>query len=208
MDQIVQDVLGFIRANREWAGPIAFAVAFVESLAFISLAMPSTLLFVGLGALAAGGHIDIWACGFGAAFGAIAGDAISYWIGLAFKEKVAKVWPFSRQPHLLAQGRAFFLKHGGKSVFIGRFLGPLRATVPIVAGMMNMPQWRFQFANVASAFPWVAVWIAPGAFLGYALSEYMTWALGGVFVFGLAAGWLVFEWLRRKAKADGRPPPG
>jgi membrane protein DedA with SNARE-associated domain len=47
-------------------------------------------------------------------------------------------------------------------IFIGRFSGPLRASVPLVAGIFEMPYWRFQFANVTSALVWAAVLLKLG----------------------------------------------
>jgi membrane protein DedA with SNARE-associated domain len=48
-------------------------------------------------------------------------------------------------------------------VFGGRFVGPLRAAVPLAAGACQMPQARFQLANWTSAPIWAAVTLAPGA---------------------------------------------
>ncbi|MBV8752608.1 MAG: DedA family protein, partial [Hyphomicrobiales bacterium] len=52
-------------------------------------------------------------------------------------------------------------------VVIGRFFGPLRAAVPLVAGIFNMAYWPFQFANFASAFLWAAVLLELGDFGGH-----------------------------------------
>ena len=52
------------------------------------------------------------------------------------------------------------------AIFIGRFFGPLRASVPLVAGIFAMPYWRFQFANFTSAFVWAAVLLLLGDIIG------------------------------------------
>ena len=70
--------------------------------------------------------------------------------------------PFSTHPNLLARGEAFIQKWGALAIFIGRFSGPLRASVPIVAGMLGMPQKTFQIANFTSALVWVAVLLELG----------------------------------------------
>lgn len=57
------------------------------------------------------------------------------------------------------------------AIFIGRFSGPLRASVPLVAGMVGMSQWKFQVANVVSAFIWAGALLIPGNVLG----RYLTW---------------------------------
>ena len=66
------------------------------------------------------------------------------------------IWPLSRHPELIPKGEAFIKKWGALGIFIGRFSGPLRASVPLVAGIFEMPFWRFQFANFISAFVWCA----------------------------------------------------
>jgi membrane protein DedA with SNARE-associated domain len=53
-------------------------------------------------------------------------------------------------------------------IFIGRFFGPLRASVPLVAGVFRMPYWKFQFANFTSAFVWAAVLLLLGDVIGTA----------------------------------------
>ena len=68
----------------------------------------------------------------------------------------------SRHPELIPKGEAFMKKWGVAGIFIGRFFGPLRASVPLVAGIFAMPFWRFQIANFASAFVWAAVLLTLG----------------------------------------------
>ena len=73
-------------------------------------------------------------------------------------------WPFSTRPHLITQAEEFFETYGAFGVFLGHFFGPVRAVIPVVAGMFNMPQLPFQIANILSAFTWAVGVIAP-AFL-------------------------------------------
>ena len=76
------------------------------------------------------------------------------------------MWPLSRHPDLIPRGEAFVKKWGVLGIVIGRFFGPLRAAVPLVAGIFEMPFWRFQIANFGSAFLWAAVLIALGGGVG------------------------------------------
>ena len=99
----------------------------------------------------------------GLAIGAALGDWLSYWLGFVFKDQIAHCWPLSRHPDLLPKGEAFVRRFGVLAIAIGRFFGPLRASVPLVAGIFMMPWWHFQIANFASAFLWAAVLLAPGA---------------------------------------------
>jgi len=74
------------------------------------------------------------------------------------------VWPLSRHPQMVERGHSFFMRWGAWGIFIGRFFGPLRAVVPLIAGIFAMPQFLFQMANIASAMVWAFVLLAPGAF--------------------------------------------
>lgn len=166
MDQIIEDVLRFISANRLVAGPVIFGLAFAESMAFLSLLVPFTAMIVGAGALVGSGALDAWIVIPWGIAGAAFGDSVSYWIGLYFKERVPRMWPFRDRPEQLERGYEFFRRWGVLSVFIGRFFGPLRAVVPIVAGMMKMTQWKFQVTNVVSAVVWLPMLLVPGAVAG------------------------------------------
>ncbi|HRD75213.1 MAG TPA: DedA family protein, partial [Hyphomicrobiaceae bacterium] len=90
------------------------------------------------------------------------GYALSYWIGLYYKERVKTIWPFSSNPVLLTKGQQFFDKWGAFGVFLGHFFGPVRAVIPVVAGMCAMRQLPFQIANISSAFLWAVGVMAPG----------------------------------------------
>ena len=85
-------------------------------------------------------------------------------ISLCFKGSIARVWPLSSHPSLIPRGEAFVRRWGALAVAIGRFFGPLRAAVPLVAGIFAMPYWPFQIANFASAFLWAAVLLKLGDF--------------------------------------------
>jgi membrane protein DedA with SNARE-associated domain len=94
--------------------------------------------------------------------GAALGDWLSYWIGAKFQHSLRNVWPFTTHPDLLPRGEAFIKRWGVLAIYIARFSGPLRASVPIVAGIFGMPYWSFQIANFTSAFLWAAVLLKLG----------------------------------------------
>jgi membrane protein DedA with SNARE-associated domain len=99
---------------------------------------------------------------------------VSYWIGQVLGPRVNHIWPLSRHPQLIPKGEAFVNKWGALAIFIARFSGPLRASVPIVAGIFHMPFWRFQAANFSSAFVWAAVLLL----LGDVTSKAVQWIWG------------------------------
>jgi len=166
LDQIVT----YIGDNPSLAGFICFAAAMGEALFIIGLFVPSTVVLVGAGTLIGLGKLDGWTVFIWTTLGAIAGDAISYWVGYVYKDKLRKIWPLSRYTIIMDRGEAFFEKHGGKSVFIGRFVPGVKSVVPGIAGMVGMNAWRFTFVNVTSAIAWTATHIAPGILAGSALA--------------------------------------
>jgi len=205
MDQWIESVLRFIAENRLWAGPVVFALAFAESMAFLSLLVPFTAMIIGAGTLLCGNTLDPWVVIPWGIAGAASGDAVSYWIGRYFKDRIPRIWPFKGNPDMLERGYRFFERWGILAVFIGRFFGPLRAIVPIVAGMMNMRQVRFQLANVGSAIIWLPAVMAPGFLACTILKDVANLSekvFVYVFLFFLGASLIgaVFVWVRGRMK--------
>jgi membrane protein DedA with SNARE-associated domain len=174
IEEYFQQTVEFVRSHQNWAGPVVFALAFGESLAFISLLIPAWGALVAIGALIGPSGIDFWPVWIGASLGAALGDWLSYWIGRKFEHTVQHMWPLSRHPELIPRGEAFVRRWGVAAIFIGRFFGPLRASVPLVAGIFEMPYWRFQLANFSSAFVWAAVLLT----LGDIVSKGIAWVWG------------------------------
>jgi membrane protein DedA with SNARE-associated domain len=170
-EDVVNSIVAVVRDHAAWAPPIVFVLAFAESLAFISLLVPAWGVLVAIGALSAAGHLNLWAVWIASSLGAACGDWLSYWIGRKLEYSVAHMWPLSRHPDLIPRGERFVKRWGVLGIFIGRFFGPLRAVVPLIAGIFEMPWWRFQVANFTSAF----VWAAELLFLGGAASHIAAW---------------------------------
>jgi membrane protein DedA with SNARE-associated domain len=139
-----------------------------------------------------GGRLPYAPVLIGAVLGATLGDSVSYWIGRRFGGGIARIWPFSRNPELLPSGIRFFARHGGKSVFIGRFFGPIRAVIPLAAGVMQMSRGWFWFANIASALVWAPMLLFIGDAVGNIgdrlIGSTNTFVLvfGGLTLFGIA----------------------
>jgi membrane protein DedA with SNARE-associated domain len=170
----IDPIITFARDNAIWAPPIVFALAFAESLAFISLLIPAWGALVALGALIGSSGLNFWPVWIAGSLGAAFGDWLSYWIGLKLEYRVQHIWPLSRHPDLIPRGEAFMKTWGIAGIFIGRFFGPLRAAVPLIAGIFEMPFWLFQIANFSSAFVWAAVLLT----LGDGISKLLPWLWG------------------------------
>ena len=186
-------LLAFSKAHPESAALIAFVMSFGESFAGISFLVPGTTVLIGLGAvLRATGMslLGFWLVWLAAAVGAILGDWISYWIGHRYKEHVLSVWPISNYRQQMDKALAFFSRWGVWGIFIGRFMGPFRATVPLVAGISQMRFWPFQIANVTSALLWSASLLFLGAVGWEAIWAAWHW-LGGWVPISLGAAAIV-----------------
>jgi membrane protein DedA with SNARE-associated domain len=174
MADLANTVLGFVRLHPNWAAFVVFAMAFGESLPFISLVFPFWAALVGIGAIVSASDPLIFSTIVAAAAtGAALGDWLSYWIGFRYHTQVQRMWPMKNYPRLLEKARAFFKRWGAWGIVIARFSGPLRATVPIAAGIAEMPWLRFQIANWVSAFLWAVVLLSPGLWGMKWLSKYL-----------------------------------
>lgn len=170
MTEYLTQIVNFIGDNPEIAGLVCFAAAMGEALFIVGLFVPSTVVLVGAGTLVGLGKLDPVSTFLWTTSGAIAGDAISYWVGHVYKDKLKRLWPLSRYSSLMDRGEAFFKLHGGKSVFIGRFVPGVKSVVPGIAGMVGMNATRFTIINVTSAIAWAIVHLGPGYIAGTALN--------------------------------------
>src|SRR3981189_1238500 len=175
MEVFARALADFVRDHQVWAAPIVLVLAFGESLAFISLLIPAWGALVAIGALIGASCLSFLPVWIAVGIGAALGDWVSYWFGFRYKEQVAQIWPLSRYPDILPRGEAFVKRWGVPSIFIGRCFGPLRASVPLAAGIFEMPYWRFQFANFVSAF----VWSAALLLFGDVIAQVLQWLWRG-----------------------------
>jgi undecaprenyl-diphosphatase len=169
MTELFQQLLDWVQLHPFWSGALVFSVAMAESLALVGMIVPGVAIMFGIGAMIAAGAIDFGAAMAWAVAGAVVGDGLSFWFGRHYRDRLRAIWPFTRYPQSLSRGIAFFEKYGGKSVAIGRFFGPVRAVIPLVAGMMGMSPGRFAIANLLSALAWAPAYLLPGVVFGSSL---------------------------------------
>jgi len=200
MENIAQPILDFIKQHQSWAIAVMLITGFVESSSFVSLLFPGATLLITAGALIKTGTLPYRPVIVGAVVGAALGYWVSYRIGRYFGGGIARFWPFRRYLELLPAGIRFFERHGGKSVFIGRFYGPIRAVIPLAAGIMLMTHGRFWVANIASALIWAPLLLFTGDAVGEAGEHLIGAANTIVLVFGglklFALGGVVWAALR------------
>jgi len=135
----------------------------------VGLFVPGTIVMFGIGAMIAAGSMELLPTLLWAAIGAVIGDGTSYFIGRFYHQRLRVIWPFRKYPQMIGRGVDFFHRHGGKSVVLARFVGPVRPLVPAVAGMLNMSAERFFLVNILSALLWAPAYIIPGMLFGASL---------------------------------------
>jgi membrane protein DedA with SNARE-associated domain/membrane-associated phospholipid phosphatase len=164
-------ILQWLNLHPNLAGLATFIICAAESIALIGTIIPGTIVMTAIGTLIGAGVIPIWSTFIWAILGAVLGDNISYWIGHHFKDNIRKIWPFRTRPQWLAGGEKFFHRFGSMSVLIGRFFGPLRAIVPVVAGMLKMRPLRFILSSIIASSAWAPIYMLPGIIIGEAAME-------------------------------------
>jgi membrane protein DedA with SNARE-associated domain/membrane-associated phospholipid phosphatase len=195
MEHAYFKLLHVLSGHPGWALTVVVLASFFESIAFIGTFIPgSTAMFVA-GALVGTGSLNlgwVFAC---AIAGAVAGDAASYWFGASHRDTIAQLRPFRTHPGMLAAGQRYFEAHGAKSVIFARFIAPLRAVVPVVAGMLGMTPGRFLGINIVSALVWAPVHILPGVVFGASieLAGAVSFRLVAVLAIVVALTWLTFR---------------
>jgi undecaprenyl-diphosphatase len=198
MTELFQQVLEWVSLHPGWSYSVIFLVAMAESLAIVGLIVPGVVIMFGIGALIASGVIAFWPAMGWAVAGAVTGDGLSFWVGHHYRERLATFWPFSRHPESLRRGIDFFEKYGGKSVVLGRFFGPTRGVIPLIAGMMDMPALRFGLVNVLSALVWAPLYLLPGIVFGASmeLASEVTMRLVILALLLLFFAWAVYNLIR------------
>ena len=171
---------------QQWGYYALFLFTCLETSAFLGLIIPGETVVVLAGILAGRGVLDLGDTIMIASAGAIAGDSVGYFIGHRFGYDLRRRHRrrmFIKKQHL-EQTEAFFHRYGGKTVFLGRFFGWLRAFAPLVAGIAKMPYWRFLFFHVYGGILWAIVF----SLLGYVTGN--SWGLikGFVGQAGVAGG--------------------
>ncbi|HEY5428733.1 MAG TPA: DedA family protein [Solirubrobacteraceae bacterium] len=211
VETVIRDVTGTL-------GPYTYALvgvlAFLETGAGVGLVAPGELAVIFGGVSAGHGEIElipliaiVWAC-------ALAGDLTSFSLGrrLGREFLVGHGPKVGITPQRLEQVEKYFAAHGGKTIFIGRFVGLIRPLSPFIAGASKMSARRFIPLTTLAA----GIWAATFCVLGYlfwqsldqliALTKQGTFALAAVIALAVAIT-VVYRRLRGRSRRDPSEPP-
>lgn len=199
MLEYIELINQWVIANQQNAWWVIFLIAFSESMIILGILVPGLPLMLMLGSLIATNILDPWLVIFWCIVGAVVGDGLSFWIGKHYRYHILNMWPLSKHPDWVIRGERFFTRWGGVSILIGRFFGPLRATIPVLAGIMGMGQRKFTAWNIASAMIWAPAYLAPGFVLGWLIDqgELGAWFALGLLILGIFA---YFWWKKHQQK--------
>lgn len=184
----LQSLIDWVALHPESAGIAIFIISAVESLALVGILIPGVVILFAFGTLVGTGILPVVPVLLWAFAGAVLGDQISFWLGWNLKERLWQIWPLSRYPQFVGKSQRFFHKYGAASVFIGRFIGPIRPVIPAMAGMSGMPPFRFTLVNLSSAALWSPAYLLPGAVLGASMQVAGAVAAKMALLMVLAAG--------------------
>jgi membrane protein DedA with SNARE-associated domain len=203
-ERILNFVLPHISA---WGYYVVFVMAFLETSAFVGLVVPGETVIVLAGLLGGSGVLNVGVIICVASAGAILGDTVGYFLGYRYGDSFFRAYGhhFFLKPEYLDQARQFFSLHGGKTVFLGRFMGWLRAFAPVVAGISRMPYYRFLVANVCGGVAWVTVFSLVGYFVGNSwrtIEEYIGRAGVLALIAGASAVCVYLRVTRQHRRAD------
>jgi len=191
--QYMQPFMDYMSSHPEVGILFAFLVAFIESLPLLGTLFPGSITMTAIGALIGSSVLPAAPTILAALLGAYIGDCLGFWMGSHFHEEIRLLWPFSKLSKYFDIGEKFFAKHGGKSIIIGRFIGPTRAAMPLLAGILHYRWRQFLPVTAVAAVLWTLVYIAPGIFLGALAAEFSPEETTKVILFGLVV--IVFFWL-------------
>lgn len=191
-----------------WALVVVGLVAFFESLALVGLLLPGTVVMAALGALIGRGDLPFYWAWLAGGMGCLAGDWISFGLGRRFKRPLRR-WSFLKKHKSLLDKTEYALhQHSMVTILIGRFVGPMRPLVPMMAGMLDLPPGRFAAANILGCISWPPVYFMPGILAGAAIT--VPGGLKGGHFQGLllAVGFLIWLacWLNWRLWRSSRRP--
>lgn len=194
----------WLTAHPQWLGLAIVLVACTECLAIVGLIVPGTVMLFAIAVLAGSGSLSLGETLLLGYIGGLLGDALSYFTGRHFHQNIRRLPGLRHHPEWIGRAEGYFQRYGIASLLVGRFIGPLRPMLPMVAGMFDMPLLRFIGVSLLAGAGWAVVYLLPGWATGAALRLPLPegfWGEAGV----LAAGFAVLIGLSIHSAWRARP---
>jgi len=194
-------LLGFLHDYGLWVYLLLFTIIFAETGFVVTPFLPGDSLLFVAGTLAAGSGLDIqWLIPLLIA-ASFSGDNTNYWIGRHIGPRVFSredSWLLKRE--YLDRTRDFYSRHGGKTVFLARFLPILRTFAPFVAGVGHMPYTRFLAFSISGSVAWICLFTLAGYFFGHVpvIRKNLTLAMLVIIAVSLLPGFIA--WIRHRTR--------
>ena len=197
-----------------WTYVFLFLIVFCETGLVVTPFLPGDSLLFAAGALAAlvPDTLNVWVLMGLLLVAAVVGDAVNYsigyWIGpRAFSGKI----PLLKQEHLL-KAQTFYVKYGGKAIFLARFIPIIRTFAPFVAGIGRMNYAKFAMYNVIGAIVWVVSFLMLGYFCGNIPIVKKNFEIVVLAIVGISVLPIIWEMAMarrqpKSAEAPGTEPP-
>jgi membrane protein DedA with SNARE-associated domain len=173
--------------------------------------LPGETVLIAAGALVHRGVLHFGEALFFGILGAVVGNQIGYWIGRFGGRPFVLRWGRYAliTPERLGHAEAFFARHGGRAVFLVRFVAGLRVFGALVAGTSRMPWGKFALYNVLGGTVWATVAVTLGYFLWASISLVEHWVgRASLLLLAVLALALLLRWTYRRATRGGRPGGG
>ena len=172
MASLIDPLIAFVSANPWLAYLTLFLAALLEAVPVVGSVIPGSTIILALSALVPSGDLQLQFVLAAAIAGALLGDGSAFWIGHRAQREILSAWPLTNYPRVVAQSEAFFRRWGTWAVFFGRFVPPIRAFVPMIAGALGMPPARFYAVNIPAILLWAPAHVLPGVLAVSALHRY------------------------------------
>jgi len=190
---------GIISQYGAWTYGILFAVIFVETGLVIMPFLPGDSLLFAAGTFAGLGSLNIWWLVGLLIVAAILGDTVNYSIGHYLGERAYNIKWIKKE--YLDQTHAFFEKHGGKAIFLARFVPIVRTFAPFVAGVGKMSYGYFATYNVVGGIVWVVTFTLLGFFFGNLEFVKKNFELVIIAIILISVVPMIYEWWKARKEA-------
>jgi membrane-associated protein len=200
---LVKDTWGL-----EWILPVLMFIIFAETGLMIGFFLPgdSLLFFTGLLCASTDESIridtNIWLMLGALIFAAIAGDQVGYLTGRKFGSALYNMrdrWYFKKK--YIEKTQAFYDRHGGKTIILGRFVPIVRTFAPIVAGVVKLDYKKFVPYNIIGGITWITSMLLAGYFLGRFIDKgYIKYVTLGIILVSLIPIFTTALQERRRAR--------